>query len=656
MAIVLDGAIASAPNLNSRIERDGIIEGRFTQEEVKALKTVLQSGSLVVKPTRLSKASIGPTLGEASIQRGVTAGIVSISFIMAFMLLYYLGLGVISCLTLILGIYLLIGGLGFLAATLTLPGIAGIVLTIGMAVDQNILINERIREERAKGKTLFQSVKNGFERAFTTIVDAQATTFIAGFILFKFGTGPIRGFAVTLMLGIVTTMFAAIAGSKILFAIALERDWFKKMKMMNFIKETRIAFSRFTLPMVTLAIVLLGAGLALFGMKYQEMKGLDFAGGFEVHVELAEATPQPEVNRRVVERFPNARVVSMVGQGRDAHEDGSREFLIKIPAEDSAAAEDVDQSGVYLEGIESALGELLIAEGIESLELVRDEAGRKTDASFRLNFSAPLPQEVVASRLKDKMAVDTVAPAAAGDGAAAMAYDVKARFGTLLDAEDVRAQVASCLRELPDEARLSNPLPASQFIGATVGKELRNNAIIAMVLAVVAILIYVRVRFHGFEYGFAACVAVAYNALFGLGAAAAAYALGLNVEIDLVMVGAFLTIIGYSINDTIVIFDRVRENLPRVDRPIREIVDLSINQTLSRTFLTGGSVLIAVAILFAYNLGQRNVLEGFSYSMGVGVLVGTFSTIFIACPLLVWLVERRQNAAPAAAGRKVTAV
>lgn len=646
MAIVLDGEVSTAPTLNSRIEDNGVIEGGgalgFTQDEVKELKTVLDSGSLQIKPEKLSKATIGPTLGQASIDRGVLAGLLAGGAVVLFMLAYYMGIGLISCATLVIGMYVLVGGLGFLGATLTLPGIAGIVLTLGMAVDQNILINERIREERAKGKTVAQSVKNGFERAFVTIVDAQVTTFIAGFILFQMGTGPIRGFAATLMLGIATTMFAAIVGSKVAFACCLARGRFSELRMMQMVGETRINFTRYLKPALVFSAVTILGGLVLFGKDYKKLQGLDFAGGFQANVRLAAAAEQPEILRLLAPRFSTVYVVRMSDEDADSAGAASRNFRITIPAADDAAGSGDEQRDQYLAVLQEVLGAQLIPDGIQGVAIA-EESGDRSTASFQLNFSAPIDQSVVEGRLKDQMAVSSIeaVPAAA---APAASYKVSASFPVVIPEEQLRTRVATSLLDLPGAVRLSDPIPESQFIGGKVGKELTNSAIKAVALAIICILVYIRIRFRDFAWGLAACVAILHDVLFCLGSIAAFRYLGVNVELDLAMVGAFLTIVGYSLNDTIVIFDRVRENLPRMKASLDEVVNVSVNQTLSRTILTGATTLVAVAILFVMNVGQRNVLEGFAFIMIVGVVIGTYSTVYIASPLLVRLIARAERA------------
>lgn len=646
MAIVLDGEINSAASLNSRIDSQGIIEGGargFPEETVKRYIATLRSGSLEVKPQLQSKATIGPTLGEAAISRGLLSGAIAGALVILFIMAYYPGIaGIITLLTLFLGVFLLIGGLGFLGATLTLPGIAGIILTLGMAVDQNILILERVREERAKGKTLFQSVKNGFERAVVTIFDSQATTFLTGAILYYLGTGPIKGFAVTLMLGIITSMFAAVLGSKVLFSIGLDRGWFETIKFRDPLGRMTVPYMNYGRKGLVGSAIAIVVGLGVFAIAYADLRGIDFAGGMQAHVRFKDSTTTGDVEKLVATRFENVQVVSM----RTVDGVDGRDFLIKVRAGEQEAS-----GTTFLNDLKASLGDRLIPEGLANVVVTPSADGSKSSAEFTLSFTAPVAQDVVESRLKSRMTVDSVV--AEGGSTPSANYRVKGAFNLLRDTGRIEAEIASALANLPDEVALANPIQNSLFIGASVGKELRNSAIKAMVLAILGMLIYIRIRFHDVTWGYAATIAVAHDALLTLGLVAIFAKFGLiNMELDLTMVGSFLTLVGYSINDKIVIFDRIRENLPKVDKPFREVVDLSINQTMSRTLLTGGSVMFALLVMLVMNVGYDSVIEGFAFVMFAGVIIGTYSSIFIACPLLLAYHARAEKLSAASGGQR----
>ncbi len=646
MAIVLDGEVHSAPNLNSPIETQGIIEGGargFTTEELKGLISVFQSGSLKVTPSLLSKATIGPSLGEASIHRGIIAGVIASVLVIGFIVWYYGFVGILSALTLVLGIYYLLGGLGFLEATLTMPGIAGIVLTVGMAIDQNILINERIREERQKGKTIPQSIKNGFDRAFVTIFDAQATTFLTGAILYFYGTGPIKGFAVTLMLGIVVTMYAAIVGQKILFALGIQYDWFKHMNLRHTFANANVPFTKYFKVCGTASVVGIVGGLALFLADYDSLRGLDFVGGFQTRIQLTEPMTQGDVESKIGAVFEGAQVVSMAGVGGATNAVGGsgRDFLIKIRADRTLEGADSkgDMSKVYLPKITGAFAGKLVPQGIVDLDLKVDDAAKKTNAKFTLNLDRPVAAKIVEQRLRSVLTVQSIEPQ--GEAAASQ-YKVDVSVADVLPEDKLRAIVAGGLTELAAGAKLSDPTPESSYITGKVGQELRDSAILAVFWAMIGILIYLRVRFNDFIWGFAAIVACIHDLAICLAAMSVVHHLGIvDCEFDLVAIGSLMTLIGYSLNDTIVVYDRLRENLQRSpEKPFKEIIDISINQTLSRTIMTSMTVFIAVLVLFIVNYGQRNVLEGFAFIMLVGVVIGTYSSIYIASPLVEWLETR----------------
>lgn len=640
MAILLDKEIHSAPNLKNPIRDSGIIEGGasgFTTDELKSLLSVFRSGSLKVTPTLLSKATLGPSLGEASIQRGVIAGVIASIIVVGFILWFYGFVGVLSSLTLVAGTYFLIGGLGFLEATLTMPGIAGIVLTIGMAIDQNILVNERIREERQKGKTIPQSIKNGFERAFVTIFDAQATTFLTGWILYANGTGPIRGFAVSLMLGIVVTMYAAIVGQKIMFAYGLDHGWFKELKLRHLYANLNIPYTRYFRKCAIGSIIVCTAGVVYFMVEYPSLRGLDFAGGFQARVRLSTPHSQSDVEAMAHTQFASATVVSM------ASVDGAisgHEYMVKIRADEAAnTAAETDLRGAYLDRLATAFAGKLAPQGISDLTITPD-ASQKSKVTFKLTLERPAPATLIESRLRTNNAVSSFTP----NTGESQVFDIALDYASIPDAERVRTDMSSALANLPDGLRLSDPMPESTFIGTKVGKELADSAMLAMILSILGILLYVRVRFADFSWGLAACVALVHDVSISLGAMAVVHTLGIvDCELDLVTIGALLTLIGFSLNDTIVIFDRIRENKQRnPTKPLLEVIDDSVNQTMSRTILTSLTVFFSLLVLFVVNFGQRNVLEGFSFVMLVGVISGTYSTIYIASPMLWWLSERKR--------------
>ena len=558
MAIVLNGKVDSAPNINQRLPGAGIIQGGmngFSQEEVRELITVLRTGSLRVKPQLESESYVGPSLGEDSINTGVWSAMAGGIAVLLFMLFYYWMNGMVAFLALSFNGFILLGALFFTQATLTLPGLAGLVLTIGMAVDANILIFERVREERKRGREVPQAYKNGYDRAFTTIVDANLTTLLTALVLYQVGTGPVQGFAAMLALGILTSMFSALVFSKVVMHyLVFTKKSVKEVKMAKALAgDAHFPFLAKRKIAAILSSVLILGGLFLFSGEASSMLGIDFAGGSAARVELSQSTDITAMRSML----PGYSVTSV--QGSDETK-VNMTYLVKkkLTAEQRALTE----------GTNMKAGSDLAADMLNEL-------------STKLTGRLPLK----------------------ADGS----VDMTAAF------------------------------PEKNTVGARVSGEIQNKAVQAILLSLIAIIIYMNFRFKEYRYVFAAVVALFHDVLFTLGALALFSKMGwVTVEINLEIIAAFLTIIGYSLNDTIVVFDRIRENLPRSKGSYHEIIDKSINQSLSRTILTSLTTFFVVGVLFFANRPMHNVLEGFSFAMLVGVIVGTYSSMFVASPLLVF--------------------
>lgn len=651
MAIVLNEEIQSAPNLNDPIYDRGIITGQFSSREVTDLVKVLRAGSLRLKPVLEYEERVGPSLGGENVQRAWISGLISFVAIVGFMLAYYRRLGVFASLSLVINLFLLMGGLALMDATLTLPGIAGLILTIGMAVDGNILIFDRIREERDEGRNLKQASRAGFEKALSTIVDANLTTLITGLILFTVGSGPVKGFAVTLCIGILTSMFAALVVTRAMVVLSLERraqeftmgrwmvtanyDWMSKRKL-------AYAFS-----IGTIAI-----GLAVLAtVPRKTLMGIDFLGGADLQLRTEQPIDTASLRQRVAQLegdLAKAEIKpilsSSAGDGRFT------DFRLTFKLDDANQAEG-DVGGVFKDQVGKELADVLQKGPIE---LISPEG---QESRVRLYFEQDHPAADVQARLVGEGFGEALVTA---DAQRRGAYEV-----TGIDTGDWVA-VQGRLQELFGSGRdtagkaykLSSPIPNSSTVGAQVVGELRDKAILAMLASLFAVVLYIRARFAEYSYGFAAVAALVHDVLFTLGAIGIVDKLGiLNIEINLPMVAAMLTIVGYSINDTIVVFDRVRENRARFGRPLTELLNLSINQTLSRTILTSGTTLLTTLILFVLNAGTGNALETFSFAILVGVGIGTYSSVYIASPMLEWfeaLIAKRREA-EAARGRSLPA-
>ncbi len=521
-AIVLDDQVISAPVIREPIlGGTGQISGSFSVQGANDLAILLRAGALPATLTVIEERTVGPGLGADSIAAGEIAGIIGAVFVVVFMVVAYGFLGLVANVALIANVVMIIALLTILGATLTLPGIAGIVLTVGMAVDSNVLIYERIREERRSGRSLIQSIDVGFSRAFGTILDANITTLIAAVILFYLGSGPVRGFAVTLAIGIVTTVFTAFTLTRWLVAEWVRRrrpkelpkgmlDRLKKDSTIRFMGIRRFTFM--TSAALSVASMVL---FATVNMNY----GIDFKGGSMI--ELQAKAPQADIGDI------RARLSELNLGDVQVQEFGSpREVLIRVQAQDGG--DNAEQSVITL---------------------IRGE-------------------------LED-------------------AYDFR------------RVEV----------------------VGPTVSGELARAGTIAVIAALMAILVYIWFRFE-WQFALGAIVATLHDVVLTIGIFVVS-----GVEFNLSSIAAVLTIVGYSLNDTVVVYDRVRENLRRYKKmPLPELIDLSINQMLTRTILTSLTTMLALVALYAFG---GEVIRSFTFAMIFGVAVGTYSSIFIAAPVLI---------------------
>jgi len=526
LAILLDGKIQSAPRIREAIPSgEAVISGRFDVEQAQDLSIILRVGALPAPMKVEEERTIGPLLGQDSINSGVKASLVGVSLVFVVMILYYFLAGVISDIALLLNLLMTLGVLGILpllipgvSATLTLPGIAGIALSLGMAVDANVLINERIREELGMGRNLRTAIANGYQKAFSAIFDSNFTTLIASFLLFQFGTGPIRGFAVTLTIGLLTSMFTAIVVTRTIFEVLLHFNLIKSLPMLRLIKEPKLDYIGKRRIFYAISLLVISVGMFSYFSQGKKAFGIDFAGG------------------------------------------QLQEYSFKEP--------------VNVEKVRSALKELNMADA--SLQQFKDQ-----------------PKVLLIRTAEDKNT------------------EITAKLKTAFPNEEI--QVLKIER-----------------VGPVAGKHLQDKAVKALFWALIGILIYVAFRFKHFNFGIAGLVALIHDVLVATGALAIT-----GRQIDLLSVTALLTIAGYSINDTIVIYDRVRENLALQRKmSLAEVINLSVNQCMSRTLLTSGVTLLVVIAIFIYG---GEVLSNFAFTLIVGFICGVYSTVFIASPLvLAW--------------------
>lgn len=661
-AIILNGYVTSAPTFEGRIFGPGQIRGGFTQQEAADLVKVLKTGSLKVRPTRVSKIAIGATLGAESVRLGLISIVVGALLVLVFIAYYYRMSGIVAFIGLALNVFFILGIMQFIRATFTLPGLAGIVLTIGMAVDANILIYERIREEVKRGKALLQAVTAGFDRAMVTILDANITTFLVGVVLYNIGIGPIRGFAVTLMVGIVTSLFTAFFICRLVFHYLLETGAMKEFRAAEWFRNLRLRYLSYARPAIAASLVVILGGLiyVFTSVDKERMLGLDFTGGANLRVVLEQPITAAELRDRLAKHdefnqdFPNPLINTSGGV-----EDGkAREFGLKLKlndeklaryneAREQAKRENREFVPPYVGMLHEALDGLLVSRAFDKAavrslpEVTSVKAGE-----IMLHFATPVEVKALQEHLAGSL---TGVAVNADDQAQSRDVFVEYQTASASTPDQVFLEVRDAIGENFLDASgqpvsLSNPIPEAEEIGGRMVGELRNAAIAAMVLSWFLIVMYIRLRFHEYRYGVAAVAALIHDVLVAFIAVVIANSLGIvNAEIDLSMIAAFLTIVGYSVNDTIVIFDRIRENISDAKRlgdnrtPFAGLLNLSINQTMQRTILTTGATLFVVIAQFVINRGSGSSLEGFSFALIVGMLAGTYSTIFIACPLVLWL-------------------
>ena len=644
LAIVLNSEIIMNAVIREKLPGQGQISGGaggFTPRYVESVLKVLRSGSLKMRLVPLDKSRVGASLGEDYVKKGFVSALIASLVVVLFMAWVYRRLGFFAVIGLVVNLVLLLGAMAFMRATLTLPGIAGIVLTVGMAVDGNILIFERLREELARGLKLKEAARAAFDRAGVTILDANLTSLIAGAILYFLGSGPIRGFATTLCVGIMTTLFTVIIVSRVLLSRDLSAGR-GRYEMRELIKGRGIDFLGKTKVALAFSAVLLIGSLGLWFSQSNEQKlGIDFLGGYSVSVRTQE--PRTEGDIRAALRAAPGNVGEATVQSITDSKSGAgyTEFRITAKLEEGAAG---DQNAKAAETeIRSALASIL-ARGPLTVE-VADGAAKGELYFKRTHAEADLAATLAGIGLAEVV----VSPLAGPQGAYAFSGKVTTGASSQELSELAKTAFTGKSDAGGNKYTLVSAVPESFQVGPQVAGELLDKAVRAVILALFATVLYLRFRFDQWSYGIAVVAALAHDVLVTLGALAVGTQLGfVQAELDLSMVAAFLTIIGYSQNDTIVIFDRVRENLGKSKKSLKDIINDSLNETLGRTILTSVTVFLTILVLFLANYGSRNVLEGFGYAMLVGVISGTYSTIYIAGPLLLWLENR--------AGRRVSEV
>ncbi len=528
LAIVLDNEVVSAPNIQSEIPNgEAVITGNFTAEEAKNLASVMENPlqtPVAIDETR----TVSATLGQDSIFRGIAAGLAGLAATLVFVLIYYRAAGLVAFIGLAVNGILLFGAMSLFGFVLTLPGIAGIILTIGMAIDANVLIYERLREELEHGKSLKPAIDTAYRKAFSAIVDSNLTTLLKVAILFWLGSGPVKGFAITLTIGIIASMFSALLVTRNVFGWALKLGLLKRISMLHLIKSKSFDFLGKWRAALIASVIFLVASFAAFGLRGNKMFNIDFTGGDFLLVRSSTELPEGDI----------------------------RASLAKI--------------------------------GLGSAVIQQEASEQQKQVSHFVSVRSP--------------------------------------FGTA-------DKIVHQLEQSFPQAHLT--VERSEGVGPIMGTQLATTSLFALGIAILGILAYVTIRFE-FSFAIGTIVAMLHDLVITLGIFVMT-----GREFSLVMVGAILTVAGYSINDKIVVFDRIREGL-RSGRKgsIQYLMNASINETLSRTILTSGVTLICMLSLLIFG---GPVLADFAFTNVVGVIVGTYSSIFIAAPIVLWWSNLRKG-------------
>ena len=562
IAIVLDGVVYSAPRVNGEISGgNSQITGNFTIEDTKDLANTLKSGRMPAPARIVQEDVVGPTLGAQSIQQGLISFVVAFILLMLYMVLMYDFIpGMMANFALLVNLFFTLGILTSFQAALTMPGIAGIVLTLGMAVDANVLIYERTKEELRKGKGLKDAIKAGYGNAFSAIFDSNLTSIITGIILFVFGTGPVRGFATTLIIGICCSFFTAVYLTRLIYENRLANDkWlnqtFTTRISRNFLQNNHVNFMKMYKKTFTITGILIAVFVVSFFVRGLS-KSIDFTGVRNYVVKLEKAVEPEDVTKALQASFPNSSV--------------------------------------------------------SSLALGTDHKTIRVSTNYKIESNSPTIDDEVEEIL----------------------------FKSLSKAGMVTQKNVEAFKN-PD-VRAGGSIISSAKVGPSVAKDITYGAIISVIFALVAIFLYILLRFRNIAFSLGSTAALAIDTVVVLGF----YSLLWNVvpfslEIDQTFIGAILTVIGYSINDKVVVFDRIRENLNLYKkRDYFTIFNNSLNETLARTVNTSLTTLIVLLCIFI--LGGDSI-RSFAFAMIIGVIFGTLSSIFVAAPIAYMTLSKRDK-------------
>lgn len=720
LGIILDGRLISSASINEAIRERGIIHGRFDRPYVERTVNLLRSGALpaTLKPRPVSENTIGPTLGRDTIHSGLVSVGLAFAAVLAFMIVYYRFAGLVATVALLANLLLTVGFMVAVNATFTLPGLAGLVLMLGMAVDANVLIYERVREERDRGMNLATALRNGYDRALPTIIDTHLSSIFTAIVLYAVGNDQLKGFGVSLTVGLIISLFTSLFMTRLMFDFWQSKNWLTQLRMMRLFSRPSINFMRIRYPMFAVTGLLTVLGVAVFLARGQQGLNVDFVGGTAYSGRLTEPVEIGELRHMLSEERQHERLGVAAVAEQDPDAEGKNRNVYEITYQDPGSKQPEakpvivslantpeggtkeereatvrrraavlpdwsveqifsgqaagDRSPLFTvrttererELVEAAISRLLretLPDGrVVALAVNRVTEARPEGDGYLLTFEQPTTKssvKTVFERWFQKQMTDQASASEAID-VIEMGEGQEGRYRQMrlkINRENPSIQElvkANRLEQVVHDAVAdigTKPQPERlETFDGTLASETRSRALYAIVASWVAILLYLWFRFGNWTFGAAAVICLIHDLCFTLGAIALCHyihdtafgqLLGLkDFKIDLPAVAALLTLVGYSVNDTIVVFDRIKEVRGKSQALTPQIINDSVNQTLSRTILAATTVFLVVLVLYMFG-GEG--LHLFAFVMVMGVIVGTYSSIYIASPLLLIFGEGR---------------
>lgn len=662
LAIILDGTIRSAPSLNSPIRTHGMISGDFQKKEVDNLVTILRAGALpaTLKPQPVSESTMGATLGEDTIRSGTISVGMAFLAVMAFMVFYYRFAGLVACVALLANLLLTVAFMVAVNATFTLPGLAGLVLMLGMAVDANVLIYERLREERERGATLAQAIRNGYDRAFPTIIDTHLSSIFTAVVLYVVGNDQLKGFGISLTVGLVISLFTSLYMTRTIFDIWLAKGWLHKLSMAQLFKRPNIDFMgiRYYWFTATIILTILGATLFIYRLDKGGLN-IDFMGGTAYSGQLTEMMDITELRKALEGVDLDDVSIEQVFVSSPEYSQGNKSkfFTVRAPIPEKLKGDPALAAQEMMEKINAKLGQKLLRIDLKNFQV--DPGNSRATLDFTIHqtdkpgfASKAQVTRLLAAAFKEQglnVKQFRLDPAIGGEEREGRYNKLQLELSDPAPRDKLEAALKTAQAAFDKTAQPERLENFDSQLAATT----RERALYAILASWGAILLYLWFRFGNWTFGLAAVACLVHDLFFTLGIIAAAHYVHGSLfgnllaiqdfKIDLPAVAALLTLVGYSVNDTIVVFDRIREVRGKNPTLTPQMINDSVNQTLSRTVLASLTTWLVVIVLYIW--GGEGV-HLFAFVMVVGVIVGTYSSIYIASPLLLMFGEGGKTTHP----------